>query len=195
MVKPKRIGPGQYELSDNRILTEKGRSVPHNLSVTTTITAGFEVGGDLEAVRLQDSQAAIEALAHGDMSHLRERLAAQAISADQMFFKLIQNASVAMSPGMPNGAAMADLYLRHASRMGEFSRKALVSLAEIRNPKRSATFVKQQNNLMVASSGEPASTPTLGASQHGGMDFEATKGPAGKIVEAQAVEAIDRAEE
>jgi hypothetical protein len=194
MAKPKRIGPGQYELADTRILTEKGRSVPHQLSTTTTIVAGFEVGGDLDAVRLEDSQAAIEALANGDMSHLRGRLAAQAIAADQMFFKLIQHASVAIMPGMPNGSQMADLYLRHASRMGEFSRKSLVSLAEIRNPKRSATFVKQQNNLMVAN-GEPVSTPVLGESQYGGVDFEATESTAGKAYEVEAVEAQYRAEE
>jgi hypothetical protein len=126
----------------------------------------------LEKARLEDTKAAIEALANGDLSNIRERLASQVMACDAMAHRLLQTSTLVKKP------EDIDLHLRHAEKMFDSSRKALATLAEIRNPKRSATFVKQQNNLMVASSGEPAAAAAaaprqLGESVYGGVEFKA----------------------
>jgi hypothetical protein len=52
--------------------------------------------------------------------------------------------------------------MRNGFKAIELSRKCLTALNEIRNPKRSATFIKQQNNQL-----------NLNGEQHGGKNMDA----------------------
>jgi hypothetical protein len=186
----KRIGPGEFagDLDGKPVvLHESARSVPRRLNDTIGFVSGLsQADPALEKARQEDTKAAIEALANGDLSNIRERLASQAIATDAMAHRLLQTSTLVKKP------EDIDLHLRHAEKMFDSSRKALATLAEIRNPKRSATFVKQQNNLMVASSGEPAAAAPrqLGESVYGGVEFKAAARATRQDEEIKAVAAV-----
>ena len=57
---------------------------------------------------------------------------------------------------------ISDRFIKNSYKALELSRKCLVALNEIRNPKRSATFIKQQNNQL-----------NLNGEQHGGKNMDA----------------------
>jgi hypothetical protein len=189
----KRVGPGEFEadLDGRRItLTENARSVPRQLNATIGIFTELDAGdASMKGARLDDIRATIDALANGDLSNLRERLAGQAIAADAIFHRLVQLGGTVIA--QPNGGERADLYLRNAAKMGDLGRKSLATLADIRTPKRS-TFIHRQQNLVVA--GDATSTPAQLGSAHGrNMDSEAATGgkSAGEAIEVLAE--IDRA--
>jgi len=75
--------------------------------------------------------------------------------------------------------------MRNGFKAIELSRKCLTALNEIRNPKRSATFIKQQNNQL-----------NLNGEQHGGKNMDAiAEGKATAFNPTmETLEALDRLE-
>jgi hypothetical protein len=154
----KHVGPGEFtfevEGKPGRYkATETARSLDAQLNVTIGLVTGQltdDSPRDLEQARLDDTKTAIAALATGDLSNIQQRLAAQAIATETSFHNLLQTGSVLLGTGDAMAFERGMEYVRQAVKFQDQSRKTLVALAEVRNPKRS-TFVKnQQNNLLVA---------------------------------------------
>jgi hypothetical protein len=200
----KHVGPGEFtfevEGKPGRYkATETARSLDAQLNVTIGLVTGQltdDSPRDLEQARLDDTKTAIAALATGDLSNIQQRLAAQAIATETSFHNLLQTGSVLLGTGDAMAFDRGMEYLRQAQKFQDQSRKTLVALAEVRNPKRSATFIKTQQNLLVADNTAPnQQTPNhqLGAGNATSMDAGATRSATPTMFEASTVGVQHRA--
>jgi hypothetical protein len=191
----KRYGPGLYaDDEEGTVVLEMHRNLEWALSKTTNmVNLRTESNQKLAAVQHQDSAAAIDELLADDLVGIQRRLAAQAIATDQIFHSLSCMASVLLTKGNTHESAMP--MMKTALKAQENSRKALVALAEIKRPRKGATFVKQQNNALIVSPEQPVENPQnnhLGAVPNGRMDFGATGEGQRKGIELDAVEVQHR---
>jgi hypothetical protein len=194
----KRYAPGLYADDNDGEASahlEMHRNLEWALSKTTNVVNFHtEPNKALAAVQHEDSAAAIDELLADDLVGIQRRLAAQAIATDQVFHSLSCMASVLLAKGDRNQAAMP--MMKTALRAQENSRKTLVALAEIKRPKKGATFVKQQNNAVIVSPEQPMENPQtnqLGEPHHGRVDFGATGKGETKGNELEAVDVQHRA--
>jgi hypothetical protein len=193
----KRYAPGLYaddNEGDAAVHLEMHRNLEWALSKTTNVVNFHtEPNNALAAVQYEDSAAAIDELLADDLVGIQRRLAAQAIATDQIFHSLSCMASVLLTKGNAHELAMP--MMKTALKAQENSRKTLVALAEIKRPKKGATFVKQQNNALIVSPEQPVENPQnnhLGAVPNGRMDFGATGEGQRKGIELDAVEVQHR---
>jgi hypothetical protein len=108
-----------------------------------------------------------EALKKGDVSQLEQILQAQAITLNVAFnhFLIKANGAAQIDTILANRPELIEMFARLAFKCQDQSRKTLATLAELKNPKRSTTFIKnyvdkQLNQLNVD---EPSPQPTTGA--------------------------------
>jgi hypothetical protein len=192
----KRYAPGLYaDDEDGTVHLEMHRNLEWALSRTTNVVNFHtEPNKALAAVQHEDSAAAIDDLLADDLVGIQRRLAAQAIATDQIFHSLSCMASVLLTKGDRQESATP--MMKTALKAQENSRKTLVALAEIKRPKKGATFVKQQNNALIVSPEQPMENPQtnqLGAPHHGRVDFGAAGKGETKGNELEAVEVQHRA--
>jgi hypothetical protein len=194
----KRYAPGLYaddNEGDAAVHLEMHRNLEWALSKTTNVVNFHtEPNKALAAVQHQDSAAAIDELLADDLVGIQRRLAAQAIAADQVFHSLACLASVLIKQGDKQESALP--IMKTALRAQENSRKTLAALAEIKRPRKAATFIKTQQNAVVVSPEQPIENPQnnqLGAGSNGRMDFGATGKGETKGNELEAVEVQHRA--
>lgn len=111
---------------------------------------------------------------------IEKKLFKQAQCLDVMFLSVCDRAMETGSPEM----------IIAATKLQESCRKTLMALHEIRNPKKSATFVKQQtNNLLVHS--EKENPKQLGESNAPSVDFRAEIETKGIDSDLEALDKID----
>lgn len=84
----------------------------------------------------------IQQIKQGNLENLDEYLYSQAVALHQLFYRFFRT-SLLRGPWLEESKVFADLALKAQNQ----SRKTLLALAEIKNPKR-ATFIKQQNNAI-----------------------------------------------
>jgi hypothetical protein len=199
----RRVGPGEFtfevEGKPGRYkAVEAARNVDAQLNVTIGLVTGQLTDDsplDLEQARREDTKAAVAALATGDLSSITQRLAAQAIATETAFHNLLQTGSVLLGSGKATDFERGMEYIRQSVKFQDQSRKTLVALAEVRNPKRSATFIKTQQNLLVADGAAPnqQTQNQLGAGHGTSMDAGATRSATPTMFEASTVGVQHRA--
>ncbi|MCA3269987.1 MAG: hypothetical protein INF44_06540 [Thalassospira sp.] len=100
---------------------------------------GYSELGLTEAIKNVNEQT--DKVRSGDLSAAETMLFAQAMALDAMYSELARRACLHMGEHLP----FMEAYLRLAFKAQSQCRTTLEALAEIKNPRQPATFVKQQN--------------------------------------------------
>lgn len=121
-----------------------------------------------------------------DDAMIEKKLFKQAQCLDVMFLSVCDRAMETGSPEM----------ILAASKLQESCRKTLMALHDIRNPKKSTTFVKQlvqeqTNNQLIVNSSEEVKPKQLGESYAQAMDFRAEIEATGTDSELATLDKID----
>lgn len=127
----------------------------------------------------------------GDLSKVEEMLYAQAVTLDAAFHKFLAMAAgcTGQATLMGQRFEMITGLAAMAFKAQEQSRKTLVALAELKNPKHSTTFIKnyvdkQLNHLSVD---EPPNQPKLQEDTHAEMDTRSEREAKAADTEVAAV--------
>lgn len=107
----------------------------------------------------------VAAVKRGDLSAVEELLLGQAIALDGYFHHYLQLAATVFNPAQD--PTYTERVTRMAFKAQDQSRKTLQTLIELKNPKRAATFIKNQQNVLRM---EQKREQRLEASQHAQMD-------------------------
>lgn len=202
--KHQRVGPGAYQCElDGKPVIRHDTLRDMNCQLDTTLNAlsgslGQPVPPDLMRARLEDTKAAIQSLAYGGLEGIQERLAAQAIAAEAVGHQLLQQSAV-VSQSAPTETAqrLAQAQQHGAIKFFDVSRKALVALAETKRPSRQTTFVKHQQNLLLAdgdTAGSAANKPKQLEESHA-LEYRVTPGGRSAMPRTATVGAQHRAED
>jgi hypothetical protein len=194
----KRFAPGLYADAEagNDLTLEMHRNLEWALSKTTNIV-NFQVEANdkLAIVQHEDSTAAIDALLNDDLVGVQRRLAAQAIATDQIFHSLSCVASVLLKKGDKHELAVP--LMKTALKAQENSRKSLIALAELKRPKKGATFIKTQQNAVLVqpeqAAGQPKPIKQMDGASDGRVDFGEATGSQRTGLGAETLEAQHRA--
>lgn len=180
-----------HEASDSRDIQD------HTPRVATAVTLSHirRRASDVRFINAQltalNEQA--EALKNGDMSALEEMLLGQAVTLNSLFHFSVGLASEVMAGGSSDALQAAESLISIGGKAAEQSRKAIATLAEIKHPKR-ATFIRKQNNLVVAPAA-PDQTLQL-REAYGGeiVDGRTAAAAAGTDIDMEAVAAVNGTE-
>jgi hypothetical protein len=169
----KRVTPGVFELGDKKIVSVPNRDQIAQTSQIQNLSAGID-DETAEALGLTnaltaDAAAAIDELANGDdLTAIKRRLAAQAITCDTIANKLMETGVLLSRNGATFESGLS--CYRSATKMTECSRKALATLADIKKP-RKTTFIKTQQNLaMMQADNGKAEQLAIEGNPNGRMD-------------------------
>lgn len=139
----------EQELNDSKAADKKNQQISNaklrtDCLASASLTINKLHGGTLDSVTtMRELCETAKKIRDGDLQEVEFMLLAQAKTLDSFFY---QTLSQIPELNMLNQTqVLADLALKAQNQ----SRKALTALAEIKHPKRSATFIRQQNNHAV----------------------------------------------
>ena len=137
------------------------REQPAQADMTLHAIRAYPKGKDV-AARTGDIVAAVKA---GDLSVVEEMLVGQAVALNEHFHHYLQLSATVFNP--EQDPTYTDRVTRLALKAQEQSRKTLQTLIELKNPKRAATFIKNQQNVLRM---EQQREQQLEANHHAQMD-------------------------